>query len=75
VLYDIIDVPPETPVTIPVVASTVATAVFPLFHDPPEVTLLNVVEAPAQAVRVPEMTPGNELTESAIVDRQVVGNV
>lgn len=47
-VYVIVAVPAVTPVTTPVELFTVATAVFPLLHDPPEVVLLKFVVPPTQ---------------------------
>jgi hypothetical protein len=46
-------VPEATPVTIPLVASTVATLVVPEDHEPPDTELLSVVTLPWQTTIVP----------------------
>jgi hypothetical protein len=46
VLYLIVDVPADRPVTTPDEASTVATKVFRLLHVPPLTALLNVIVLP-----------------------------
>ena len=57
-----VDVPDDTPVTIPVEAPTVATPVLPLVHVPPLVPSLSVVVKPAQTIAVPVMDDGNAYT-------------
>ena len=49
----IVDVPALTPVTVPVMVLTVATAVADEVHTPPEVVLVNVVVEPTHASVVP----------------------
>jgi hypothetical protein len=49
----IVDVPALTPVTVPVMVLTVATAVADEVHTPPEVVLVNVVVEPTHALVVP----------------------
>ena len=63
-----IDVPADTPVTIPPVLM-VATPVDTELQVPPEATSLNVVVAPAQTVVVPVIVPatGNGLTDTVVV--------
>jgi hypothetical protein len=39
-----------------------ATVVLPLLHDPPVVASINVVDAPEQIVKVPDIIPGNGFT-------------
>ena len=60
----IVDVPALTPVTVPVMVLTVATAVAEEVHTPPEVVLVNVVVEPTQVLAVPpiEARTGNALT-------------
>ncbi len=48
-----VDVPPETPVTIPEIDPTVATEVLPLVQVPPVVAFDKVVVIPTQVVKVP----------------------
>jgi hypothetical protein len=60
--YDMVATPPAKPLTIPVDAPTDATVGLPLFHEPPEIVLDNVIEDPAQTEvgpeRVPALAPG-----------------
>ena len=49
----IVDVPALTPVTVPVMVLTVATAVADEVHTPPEVVLVNVVVEPTHVLAVP----------------------
>jgi hypothetical protein len=51
-----VDVPAETPVTIPLTEPTVATASSAELQTPPDVALLNVVVAPEHTVKVPIMS-------------------
>jgi hypothetical protein len=51
-----------TPVTEPVAAFTVATAVLLLFHVPPPGPLVRVVDAPTQTEAVPVIPDGAEYT-------------
>ena len=54
-----LDVPPPAPVTSPVDAFTVATALSLLVHVPPGVPLVaSVVVAPAHIIAVPVIVPG-----------------
>jgi hypothetical protein len=73
-IYDITDVPAETPVTTPV-ASIVATAGVALLHVPPAVASVRVVVDPMQTVSVPPIAAGKGLTVTVAVTRQPVGNV
>ena len=52
-VYVIVAVPAETPLTTPVEASTVAVAVFELVQTPPAGVLASVVVAPAHTLVVP----------------------
>lgn len=61
-VYDMIVVPPATPVTTPVVAPTVATDVALLLQVPPGVASLSVVVCPEHTSSVPVMADGNALT-------------
>jgi hypothetical protein len=54
--YDIVAVPPVTPVTNPVPDPTVAIAVLLLLQDPPAVVFVSVVVAPAHNTPVPAMS-------------------
>jgi hypothetical protein len=60
-------VPAATPVTTPVEEFTEATDVLLLVHAPPEVELVSVDVAPAQADNVPPMDAGNAVTVATIV--------
>ena len=64
-VYDITEVPPDTPVTTPVPATTVATAGVALLHVPPAVASASVVVEAWHTVVVPVMTAGNGLTVTA----------
>jgi hypothetical protein len=58
IVYVIIDVPAETPVTRPDVSPIVATEVEPLIQVPPgEVASIRLVLDPTQVVEVPVMAP------------------
>lgn len=70
-----VEVPADTPVTIPVPEPTVATAVLLLLHEPPPEALVSVVVVPGHAVSVPPIAAGNGLTVTAWVARQPVGNI
>jgi hypothetical protein len=63
--YVIIDVPEETPNTVPDVL-IVATEVLPLLHVPPVAVVLREVVLPWQASAVPVMAPGRGLTVTAL---------
>jgi hypothetical protein len=64
--YFIVEVPAETPVTMPP-ASTVATPVVPLLQVPPAVISLRLVVEPAHTSVVPVNAAGNGSTVTAIV--------
>ena len=64
-----LDVPADTPETIPVVP-IVATPVLALVHVPPPVASASVVVAPVQTVRVPVMAAGVVLTVTILVAKQ-----
>lgn len=66
-----VDVPPATPVTIPV-APTVATAVLLLLHPPPPVASESDVVSPAHTVLVPNIAVGNGVTVTTAVVVQPV---
>jgi hypothetical protein len=57
-----LDVPPATPVTTPVVDTTVAIVVVPLVQVPPLVASVNVVVSPWQTLVVPLMAVGSGFT-------------
>ena len=61
-VYVIFAVPTLTLVTTPVPAPTLATAVFPLVHVPPEVVVLNSVDPPIHIAAVPVIAAGVVLT-------------
>jgi len=69
-------VPAVTPVTTPVLETTVATPVALLDHVPDDVASLRVVDpAPMHALRFPAIAAGDGLTEAVTVLAQPVGNV
>src|SRR5665647_2384158 len=74
-VYDITDVPPDTPVTTPVPATTVATAGVALLHVPPAVASANVVVKPTHTFVVPVITAGKGLTVTVVVTKHPVGKV
>jgi hypothetical protein len=59
-VYVIVAVPAVTPVTTPVDALTVATAVLLLDHVPPVTVEANVVVPPTKTVCIPESVPADE---------------
>lgn len=63
-------VPAATPVTMPVPDPTVAVAVLPLVHVPPDGEELNVVVAPSHTVAVPVIAPAALLTVTACAAKQ-----
>jgi len=69
------EVPPDTPVTTPVPATTVAIAGVALLHVPPAVASANVLVKPMHTVVVPVITAGNGLTVTVAVLKQPVGKV
>ena len=54
--------PAVTPVTLPVLLRTVATAVLPLVQVPPVLTSVKVTEEPAHTVPIPLIPDGSEFT-------------
>ena len=60
----IVAVPAVTPVTLPVIEFTVATAAFDVVHTPPDVVLVKIVAEPIHAFVVPPIAAsvGNALT-------------
>jgi hypothetical protein len=74
--YDMITLPPDTPVTIPV-APTVAIEVLLLLHTPPGVPSVNVVDAPTHTLDAPEIVPatGNGFTAIVVFAQVVVLHV
>lgn len=71
-VYDIIEVPALTPVTMPVVEPMVATPVLPLVHMPPPVASVTVVVAPMHALNVPPIAAGLAFTVTTVVALQPV---
>jgi hypothetical protein len=67
-LYDIVVVPPDTPVTKPVNEPTVALPVTEDVHKPPDVVLANCVVDPAQTVSVPVIGSGPVVTFTVVND-------
>ena len=61
------EVPDTTPVTIPVVAPTVAIEVVPLVQVPPVVPSVKVIVVPAQKADEPDTAVGKELTVTTVV--------
>jgi hypothetical protein len=74
-MYVIVAVPLTTPVTTPVEEATVATAGLPEDHTPPVVASARVVPTPAQALSVPVIAAGSELTVITAVVLQPVLSV
>ena len=70
-----VDVPPRSPATTPVVAPTVATEVLLLAHVPPPTTLEYTTDKPSHTVLNPVMADGVRLTVTIVVELQPVGNV
>ena len=64
-VYDITDVPADTPVTTPP-ALIVATAGVALLQVPPAVASANTVVKPAQTLNVPVMTAGSGFTVTTV---------
>jgi len=62
VLYEMVAFPPATPVTIPVLLPTVATAVEELLQVPPPVALVKDVVELTHTMPVPLIAAGEELT-------------
>lgn len=72
--------PAATPVTTPVLASIVATAVVPLLQVPPAILLLSIMVEPTQTEEAPLMVPafGTGLTvmfADAVADPQTLVTV
>lgn len=68
------DVPGVTPVTIPVPASIVATAILLLVQTPPP-PLTRLVGVPMHTCGLPAIGPGTELTVTVADDTQPDGRV
>jgi len=73
-VYNILAVPPATPVTTPVAGLTVAVPVAEELHTPPGVPSVSVVVPPTQVSAVPDIavTAGLTFTVAVAVDEQVV---
>lgn len=71
-VYVMLTVPALPPVTIPVLASTVASEIFPLVQVPPLTALLSVVVWPEHTFVIPEINDGNAFTVTALVIKQPV---
>lgn len=67
VSYEIVAVPPATPVTIPDADPTVATDVLPLVHVPPLTELESVVLRPAHTMGMPAIVAGPGTTVTTVV--------
>ena len=65
-------VPEDTPVTTPVLLTTVAAAVLPLAQVPPVVPSVNVMVVPAQNAVEDEIADGVVLTVTVVVVVQPV---
>jgi len=72
--YVITDVPDNTPVTTPVLLTTVATVVVPLDQVPPVVPSVNVIVVPEQNADEADMADGNAFTVTTVVVKQPVPN-
>jgi hypothetical protein len=73
-VYEMTEVPTDTPVTSPE-ELIVATAGVELLHVPPAVTSLSVVVDPWQTEEVPAIAAGKGLTVTVLVIKQPVGIV
>ena len=69
-----VDVPDDTPVTIPVDEPIIAIPVLPLAHVPPPASL-KVVVKPTHTVAVPVIDEGNGLNVTTIVVIHPVASV
>ena len=71
-----VTVPPDTPVTEPVVGTaTLPIALLLLLHVPPPVPSDNVIVTPTHTCDAPLIAPGNGLTVIGAVMWQPVGKV
>lgn len=73
----IVEFPVATPVTLPVTASTVATAVVLLLQAPPETLLLNIIFDPIHTAEAPLIVPAlatgfTVIVAEAVADPQTV---
>ena len=66
------DVPDNTPVTRPVLLTTVATVVVPLDHVPPVVPSVKVIVVPEQNGDEEGIVAGNAFTVTTVVVKQPV---
>ena len=73
-IYDIVAVPADIPVTIPLVKPITAAVVLLLVHVPPPASV-NAVVRPTHTLFVPVIADGNGLTVTAVIDEQPVDNV
>ena len=67
VVYEIVTIPGDTPVTLPVEDTTVATAVLLLLQVPPATASLSVITEPAITVLLPAIVVGAALTVNITV--------
>jgi hypothetical protein len=74
-VYEIIEVPADTPLTIPELEPIVATAVVPLVQVPPVERSDNGVVAPLQTLCEPDVGNGRGFTVTTVVVVQPVGSV
>lgn len=65
-IYDMVDVPAVTPVTMPIVPSAIRELPLELLHVPVAGVLFNVVVAPAQTVFVPVIVVGSSFTVTMV---------
>lgn len=70
-----VTLPPDMPVTTPVVEPTVAMAVLPEVHVPPGAVLLSVIVMPAHTLVLPVMPGGAGVTVTIAVILQPAGEV
>ena len=71
----IVDVPADTPVTIPVTDPTVAIPDDPELHVPPAIVLSSVVVSPTHTLMVPVIAGGEVFTVTVFVMMQKLLNV
>ena len=75
IMYVIVEVPPDTPVTIPVTGSTSATVGVLVLQLPPLVPSVKLVVKPTQTVALPLMPAGIGSTVTKAVATQPNGSV
>lgn len=68
-----VDVPAATALRLPVIASTVATAVLLLLQVPPGKVFDNIVAPPLHSTVVPVMGAGNGFTVMGVITKQPTG--